>query len=336
MTETIATERTIDDIENLYAKAYGNAPELKWPEQCYRKDDGTIGLRPARENYKVGDPNLPVAPYREMTVDLVDEHKVVVVQSPTGTGKSTQIVQWLMESGSYSKVIETQPRVVAARSVAEWIRVTLEPLLDKELARSLVGWQTAPDSDAAISNLVSVITDGIQIQRELHGNGLKEREVLLIDECHEKSENMQILMLIAKKVGLHVVIMSATIDADRTAHYYADEEGVPAPIVSIEARTHIIEERDYRVVKTSQKKQRGGPKGGDEDVEYEIQYRTEVDAILDYAKQGKDIQLFIPSISTINKIIGLLAGRLPSGYTVLALHGEQTPEEQERALADYP
>jgi HrpA-like RNA helicase len=224
------------------------------------------------------------------------------------------------------------------------------PLLGEELAKQTVGWHTAPDSEYdEITNLLTILTDGIPVQQLISDHTLgDDRTLLVIDEIHEDKTNMHLLMMLAKQRGIDVLLMSATVDVDEKAAYFADKNGVPAPIIDIEGRTFPIEERDY----TANQPMRNGrpvrPNGSRsvprpskiarESLEEEMRpvYRDAYTAAAEHARLGRDILLFVPDINDIYRAIARLRERVPKEYTILGLHGDQTADEQALALAHYP
>lgn len=325
-------------------------PELNWPEQYEQQPDGTLTLVPAEGTYKLGNPDTVVAPHRERFLEALENHSAVIARSPTGTGKTTELTLYAMESGRYSRILVTQPRVVAARSTAQYIRSRLTPALGEDVARQTIGWHTAPDSDYDdVSNLMTIVTDGIPVQQLISNyNFGDDRTLMVIDEVHEDKTNMHLLMMLAKQRGIDVLLMSATVDVDEKAAFFTDKNGVPAPIIDIEGRTYPIEERDYTVKQPMRNGRPIAPKGSisvprpsklaRENIEEESKpvYRDAYVAAADYARQGKDILLFVPDINDVQRAIARLRDRVPQGYTILGLHGDQTADEQERALISYP
>jgi HrpA-like RNA helicase len=140
----------------------------------------------------LGNPELPIWDYKQQIIDLVNSNQAVVLTAETGAGKSTQVPQFLAEAG-YSVVV-TQPRVLAARSVSE--RVSEEAGID-----NLVGYRTAKERDTHPDNEILFCTDGLQVVRELCGNGVdtEKNQVLVLDEVHEWNINMEVLIAWAKE-----------------------------------------------------------------------------------------------------------------------------------------
>lgn len=340
------SEIAVSQHRKEYENALEQAPTLAWPEQIHYLEDGSTELRSTTQDYKLGNPESVVAPHRERIIETVRNNQATIIRSPTGTGKTTEITMYLAESGLFDRLYVTQPRVVAARSTTQYERSRLEPVVGADIARQMVGWHTAPDSDYDEStNVIINLTDGIPVQQLETERSIGKDELLIIDEVHEDKINMHLLMLLAKKYDIHVVVMSATVDVDEKAAYLADSEGMPAPIIDIEGRTYPIEERDYSIKENTNQPSR--PNGSvtlkrdkvtqeHEEGEKGPFYRDAYAAVIDHARLARDIMLFVPDKRDVDRIMGKLQGRVPKSYAILGLHGDQTPAAQRAALRDYP
>ena len=349
MSEVLA-EQYQEQADKYFWEVMEALPAIEWPEQYEQQPDGSLALVPALGIYKLGNPNTVVAPHRERFLEALENHSAVIARSPTGTGKTTELTLYAMESGRYSRILVTQPRVVAARSTAQYIRSKLTPQLGEDLAKQTVGWHTAPDSDYDdVDNLLTILTDGIPVQQLISNYSFgDDRTLLVIDEVHEDKTNMHLLMMLAKQRGIDVLLMSATVDVDEKAAYFADRHGAPAPIIDIEGRTYPIEERDYTATQPMRNGRPMAPNGSrsvprpskvahkSAEEESKPVYRDAYSAAADYAHAELDVLLFVPDINDVHRAIGRLRERVPKGYTILGLHGDQTADEQQLALRDYP
>lgn len=186
------------------------------------------------DNAYAGDTwsELPVLDFKDRIVDTINTHQVTIVTAETGAGKSTQIPQYLAEHG-YAKVIVTQPRILAARNLSARVREEWA-LRNKVDSDSLIGYRTAHERDDGPDTKILYCTDGLQLVREITGSGTEDRQVLILDEVHEWNENMEVLIAWAKKrcqeeSNFRVVIMSATIETDTLADYFATDAVVNVP-----------------------------------------------------------------------------------------------------------
>jgi HrpA-like RNA helicase len=175
---------------------------------------------------------LPVLEFKDQILEAIDANQVTIITAETGAGKSTQIPQYLAEHG-YSKVIVTQPRILAARNLSHRVRDEWA-LRNSEDSSQLVGYRTAHERDDGPDTQILYCTDGLQLVREITGSGTLERQVLVLDEVHEWNENMEVLVAWAKKrcqeePHFKVVIMSATIETDTLANYFDTEAVINVP-----------------------------------------------------------------------------------------------------------
>ncbi|OQA31497.1 MAG: ATP-dependent RNA helicase HrpB [Betaproteobacteria bacterium ADurb.Bin341] len=158
---------------------------------------------------------------------------MVIVAGETGSGKSTQLPKLCLQLGRgvHGLVGHTQPRRVAARSIAE--RVADE--LGVELGGA-VGYSVRFTDRVADHTLVKVMTDGILLAEIQRDRMLRRYDTLIIDEAHERSLNIDFLLgylaqLLPKRPDLKLIVTSATIDTQRFAAHFHTADGAPAPII---------------------------------------------------------------------------------------------------------
>lgn len=196
--------------------------------------------------------SLPIAERRDEILELIRSNQVVIVAGETGSGKSTQIPKLCIEAGRgrAGMVGHTQPRRVAARTIAERVAEELHTELGQD-----VGYSVRFTDNVSDRTLIRVMTDGILLAEIQRDRMLSRYDTLIIDEAHERSLNIDFILgylkqLLPKRPDLKVVITSATIDTERFAEHFAapDLEGAadePAPIISVSGRTYPVEIR-YR------------------------------------------------------------------------------------------
>ncbi len=251
--------------------------------------------------------SLPINARREEIVASVHANQVTIITAETGAGKSTQVPQYLAEAG-FAKVIVTQPRILAARNLSMRVRQEYSWRTGRDCT-NLVGYRTAHEQDDGPENVILYCTDGLQLVRELTGNGTDDRQILILDEIHEWNENMEVLIAWAKKrcqeePRFKIVLMSATMEADSLATYY----NAPAPIT--------IEGRSFPVTRT---------KGAD--------LVEELTAKL--AGGGSNILVFLPGKSEIEQVAQAIES-VKGGVPVLPLHSQLELESQQLAFGHYP
>ncbi|MDZ4044911.1 MAG: DEAD/DEAH box helicase, partial [Rhodoglobus sp.] len=182
---------------------------------------------------------LPVSQRRDDIARAIAENRVIIVAGATGSGKTTQLPKMLLELG-YSSIAHTQPRRIAARTIAE--RVSEE--LGSELG-GLVGYQVRFTDKAGPLTKIKLMTDGILLNQIHRDRDLTQYDAIIIDEAHERSLTVDFLLgylkqLLERRPELKVVITSATIDPESFSKHF---DG--APIIEVSGRTYPVEIR-YR------------------------------------------------------------------------------------------
>lgn len=283
-------------------------------------------------------PDLPVSARRDDIAAAIRDHQVVIVAGETGSGKTTQLPKICLElgrggpgeDGRPRMIGHTQPRRIAARSVAE--RIASE--LGTELG-DLVGYQVRFTDKTSKQSRVKLMTDGILLAELQRDRLLRRYDTIIIDEAHERSLNIDFLLgylrqLLPKRPDLKLVITSATIDPERFAEHFADARtGEPAPIIEVSGRTYPVEVR-YRPLMDLPE--------DDEDGEPIVRDQTEaiVDAVKELSAEGPgDILVFLPGEREIRDTAEALAplGEGIRGVDVLPLFSRLSAAEQHRVFA---
>lgn len=175
------------------------------------------------EMQKVRD-SLPIYSYRQSIIDAVRDHQIIILVGETGSGKTTQIPQYLHEVG-YSKKGKigcTQPRRVAAMSVAARVAQEMGVKLGHE-----VGYSIRFEDCTSEKTLLKYMTDGMLLREFLNEPDLRSYSVLMIDEAHERTLHTDILFGLVKDLSrarddLKLIISSATMDAEKFSSYFDD------------------------------------------------------------------------------------------------------------------
>ncbi len=183
-------------------------------------------------------PELPVSEKRQDIADALKQHQIVVVAGETGSGKTTQIPKICLELGYGVKGLigHTQPRRLAARAVASRIADELGETLGQG-----VGYQVRFSDNTTENTFIKLMTDGILLAEIQQDRYLNKYEVLIIDEAHERSLNIDFLLGYLKRLSrqrpdLKIIITSATIDVEKFSRHFSD-----APIISVSGRTYPVE-----------------------------------------------------------------------------------------------
>ncbi|OLO89825.1 DUF3418 domain-containing protein [Actinomyces naeslundii] len=200
---------------------------------------------------------LPISARREEIATAISEHQVVIVAGETGSGKTTQLPKICLELGRgvTGMIGHTQPRRIAARSVAERIASELGTPIGPG---GVVGYQVRFTEEVGENTLVKLMTDGILLAEIQSDPQLRHYDTIIVDEAHERSLNIDFILgylarLLPRRPDLKVIITSATIDSERFAEHFGREltgdRGqpftVPAPVIEVSGRTYPVEVR-YR------------------------------------------------------------------------------------------
>lgn len=176
----------------------------------------------AVENLKKIRQQLPIFSARDQIIEEIrNASKPIIIVGETGSGKTTQIPQYLVEAGITKKTIAvTQPRRVAAVSLAKRVSEEMGTKLGDK-----VGYSIRFDDKTSSKTAVKYMTDGMLLREILSDNELKRYDVIVLDEAHERSLRTDILFGMVKKIqskrsDLRVIIMSATLDAQKFSDYF--------------------------------------------------------------------------------------------------------------------
>ena len=260
---------------------------------------------------------LPVSQRRDDIAQAIETHQVVIVAGETGSGKTTQLPKICLELGRgvTGQIGHTQPRRIAARTVAERIA--------EELSTSLgtaVGYKVRFTDKSGDNTLVKLMTDGILLNEIASDRDLTRYDTLIIDEAHERSLNIDFILgylkqLLPRRPDLKVIITSATIDPERFSAHFDN-----APIVEVSGRTYPVEVR-YRPI--TDPEQRG--------TEDRDQIQAISDAIDELSANGPgDILVFLSGEREIRDTADALKGR--NHLDVLPLYGRLSAAEQHRVF----
>src|SRR3954462_755366 len=271
-------------------------------------------------------PELPVSARRDDRLAAIRDNQVVVVAGETGSGKTTQIPKMCLELGRGVRgaIAHTQPRRIAARTVAERIADELKVPLG-----GAVGFAVRFSDRSSDETLVRLMTDGLLLAEVKRDPLLRRYDTIVVDEAHERSLNIDFLLGVVKRIlprrpDLKLIITSATIDPQRFAAHFGD-----APVVEVSGRTYPVEVRYRPVV---------DPDAPDADSD-----RDQVDAIGDAAeelmREGRgDILVFLSGEREIRDPADALRGRLKSGkdpVEVLPLYARLSTAEQQRVFKPH-
>ncbi|WP_397203860.1 ATP-dependent RNA helicase HrpA [Nocardioides sp.] len=276
-------------------------------------------------------PALPVSARRDDIAAAIRDHQVVIVAGETGSGKTTQLPKICLELGrgagaaAGGKLIgHTQPRRIAARSVAE--RIAEE--LGTELG-DLVGYQVRFTDRTSRSSRVKLMTDGILLAELQRDRQLRKYDTIIIDEAHERSLNIDFLLgylkrLLPRRPDLKIIITSATIDVERFAKHF------DAPVVEVTGRTFPVDVRYRPLMELTEA-----------DSEGETVVRDQTEAILDGVRELSaegpgDILVFLPGEREIRDTADALDALRSDRLEVVPLYSRLSAAEQHRVFSSHP
>ena len=282
------------------------------------------------QNLKIEYPELPVVEHREEFFELLEKHQVVIVKADTGSGKSTQLPKFLLEwfagknAGAQDappfKIGVTEPRRLAAISIADRLR---EELKDETLVSTKIRFWEQGQSDAPIK----VMTDGILLQEFRRDRLFRQYSAVVIDEAHERSLNIDILLGIFKTVlqerpDFKLIVASATLDAKLFEEFYDN-----SCVMEAEGRTFPVDVEYFFDCGAAARAALDTSGKGDSGLLDEAR-----DAILDLETRHRDHLLcFLPTERDIQDLAGELAHELDSAtFDILPLYGRMSPDEQRR------
>ncbi len=240
----------------------------------------------------------------------------LIVEAPTGSGKSTQTPQFLLRGGflDTGEVVVLQPRRIAARMLAKRVASEMGELLGKT-----VGYQVRHESSVSRETRIRFVTEGILLRRLISDPKLKGVACIVFDEFHERSLHADLtlartLMLQrASRPDLKLIVMSATLDADALQTYLN-----PCDVLRSEGRTFPVE---VSYLKTA----------AAQTPIWDLAARQVVDAVA--SQPEGHVLVFMPGAFEISKTIGALGQRLSTrDFELLPLHSSLSPQDQDRAV----
>ncbi|KAK7565571.1 P-loop containing nucleoside triphosphate hydrolase protein [Phyllosticta paracitricarpa] len=329
---------------------------------------------------------LPMAMFKQDVLSAIDKNQVLILCGETGCGKSTQLPAFILEnelaSGRPCKIYCTEPRRISAISLAQ--RVSEELGEEKNAvgtARSLVGYAIRLESHIAVSTRLVYATVGIVLRMLESLKGLDDITHLVIDEVHERNIDTDFLLIIlrallVRRPELKVILMSATVDADRFSRYLDN-----APILNVPGRTFPVQTKfledavemthyDAKAQKNTVVEQeadeddddstdgrRSGLKNSNlqgysnatrnalkEYDEYRINYELIVSLIErvasdpEYSRFSNAILVFLPGIAEIRQLNDMLLGSdaFSKNWLIYPLHSTIASEDQQAAFLVPP
>ncbi|MCK4864882.1 MAG: ATP-dependent RNA helicase HrpA [Gammaproteobacteria bacterium] len=270
--------------------------------------------------------NLPINQRQEDICKAIEEHQVIILCGETGSGKTTQLPKLCLKigRGTYGMIGHTQPRRIAARSVAS--RIAEE--LNTELGTS-VGYKIRFSDKSNKNSHIKVMTDGILLAEIQNDPFLQNYDTLIIDEAHERSLNIDFILgylkqLLPKRPDLKIIITSATIDPERFAKHF-----INAPIIEVSGRTYPVEVR-YR------------PLNSDEENETKKdQQQAILNAVDELShetssnKSSGDVLIFLSGERQIREAAEALRKHHPDKTEIIPLYSRLSNAEQQKVFKSH-
>lgn len=276
-------------------------------------------MLPEPNNSTVGNSirrtDLPIEELRDSLIASLRTGNRVIVEAPTGSGKSTQIPQMLLDAGvlGTGRAVILQPRRLAARMLAARVAQERKGRVGDE-----VGYRIRLDDASSSATRLLFVTEGILVRQMLGDPDLHGVSALLFDEFHERhlysdiSLAQALALQATRRPDLKIIVMSATLDTSALAEYLQ-----PCDILRSEGRTHPVSISYLN-------REPGDEKPWD--------LAAEAAATMIQKTEG-NLLIFMPGAYEISRTISTLRVRLPSHINALPLHGELPPAEQDAAVS---
>lgn len=300
--------------------------------------------------------SLPIAEHKDEVIGTIESNQVTIVQGATGSGKTTQVPQYILDHyakmGRYCNIIVTQPRRIAAMSIAR--RVCSER---RWQIGTLCGYQVGMDKQASEDTRILFVTTGVLLRKLVSKKNMLEYTHVILDEVHERDQDTDFSLLIVRKLlrtnsrHVKVVLMSATFDCDLFAQYFAlpvRDRLEPAPVVTVDEAPHTVSE--YYVEDIKELGQVPAMESFDPTISKEayslaarlIEEFDKMEVMVlgrfedrNYAKYRGTVLVFLPGMVEIDDMHDHLVRLERNNLKIIPLHSTITVEEQSRVF-DIP
>jgi len=221
------------ELKNIGAAQIDEVPQWKKDTMGKNMSLGKVSSLSIKEQRE----SLPIYKLRNQLLKAVQQNQILVVIGETGSGKTTQMTQYLAEAGYTTRGIIgcTQPRRVAAMSVAKRVAEEFGCRIGQEVGYSMRFEDvTGPDT------VIKYMTDGMLLREQLMDSELTRYSVIMLDEAHERTIHTDVLFgllkaAIKKRPTMKLIVTSATLDAEKFSEYFNN-----CPIFTIPGRLHPV------------------------------------------------------------------------------------------------
>ncbi|XP_050464010.1 probable ATP-dependent RNA helicase spindle-E isoform X2 [Cataglyphis hispanica] len=297
--------------------------------------------------------NLPIVFMKDKIVSMIASNSVVVIRGSTGCGKTTQIPQFILDAEYKKKqhcnIVVTQPRRIAALSIAK--RVSQER---EWPVGTLVGYQMGLIKNTCPDTRITYCTTGVLLHKFVNKKHMMEYTHVILDEVHERDEDMDFLLLVVKKLlrtnssTVKVILMSATIDVNKLAEYFSspvENKLLPAPIINIpqcspyNISIYYIDEIEN--LGSIPKINDDAPRFTHEMVEFcthIIQVFDSIDGKNNDSYKRYAVLIFLPGLSEIEYLRSMLSSEKYASmkWDIIILHSLISTEDQENIFKKPP
>ena len=317
-------QRRLDELEkHRQGQAVGAAYETEVSALMKAIQDSQARVERRRQWLPIPEfpEELPISIRQEEIARTIAERQVVIICGETGSGKSTQLPKICLSLGRGIKGLigHTQPRRLAARTIAARIASELKTGLGQA-----VGYKIRFSDRVSPDAYIKVMTDGILLAETESDRRFDAYDTLIIDEAHERSLNIDLLLgylktALVQRPDLKVIITSATIDQERFSRHFSN-----APIIEVSGRLYPVEVR-YRPLQSL-----------DEDAEDRDLKGAILDAVDEISRLGRgDILVFLPSERQIRETAEALRKHHPPDTDILPLYARLSTAEQDKIFKPH-
>ena len=318
LVDRVRLQKRLLTIKRLNSKG---RPVDHLQKEIISKINNSQVVKKAREEavYQLNYPDsLPVSQKQKEIAELISQSQVLILAGETGSGKTTQIPKVCLQAGRgiCGRIGHTQPRRIAARSVAQ--RIAEE--LSSELG-GVVGYQVRFHDQVRPATRIKLMTDGILLAEIQSDRDLLQYDTLIIDEAHERSLNIDFILgclsqLIKRRPELKIIITSATIATEKFSKHFRD-----APIIEVSGRSYPVDVL-YR------------PLQSDDPDQQDLQIKEGILAAVDELcrRERGDILIFLSGEREIRDIAEALRKHHPPDTEILPLFSRLSVSEQNRVF----
>ena len=269
--------------------------------------------------------SLPIDEYRDQIIEQIRINPTTIVIGETGSGKTTEIPGFLLDEFPDRKIAITEPRRIATRSVAEYVARRRETQIGEEE----IGYRMRFEDVSNEETRATFLTDGILLQEIKSDPLLLKYEVVMVDEAHERSLNIDFLLGLLKKAQrerkekgekeLKIIVTSATLEKEKFAKYFDNSGSIEVP-----GRTFDVAVKNKEVTNYDS---RGNP-------DYTMAAAFTVKEIVE-SRQGGDILIFMPRQAEIFNTIGYIEKLNLPRLEILPLYGNLPAEDQRKVFQTF-